>query len=91
MNDPERIHDRLIGLAWEVGRLRRNVEPDSYAAHLVSRFAEDVESVLLMLEPSAAELVALNYPGDDEAIDEALRIVDARHLVRREILGLKGE
>lgn len=87
---PERaLLDCVEALAADVGRLRRRVsgDPQSSLTHLVDRLAAGVQWLDLLLRPSAAEIAASWAPGDDDAIDEAIRIVDARN---RELRGLLG-
>jgi hypothetical protein len=67
---------RVLELADDVGRLRRRDDPELSAAQSVDRIAGHVLSLYWMLVPSAAQLAAEMYPGDDDAVDEALRIVD---------------
>ena len=87
------LQDALLGSVWDlagdVGRLRRRCEPGSSLEHAADRLAGHVESLDLMLRPSAAELVAWNAPGDDEVVDEALRIVDERWRALQSRLGRK--
>ena len=70
----------LRALVWElagdVGLARRRCEPDSSLGFTLERIAGRVETLDAVLAVPAAELVALHAPGDDEAIDEALRLVD---------------
>ncbi len=81
---------QLSGLCEEaavyVGRLRRRLEPDTSAAHIADRLAEIIESLAVLVEPSAGELVAWTAPGDEDAVAEALRIVDARQRHLRHLL-----
>lgn len=84
------LHGRALEIAEDIGRLNRLTEPDSYISHIADRLASGVDSLLLMLEPTAAQLAGQYAPGDAVAISEAIRIVDARHTVRRELLGLGG-
>jgi hypothetical protein len=67
---------RLWELAADIGRLRRRCEPGSSLEHVADRIANHIAVIDTMLRPTAAELVAWNTPGDEEAIDEALRQVD---------------
>ena len=83
------LRARIDELAAEVGRLRRRAEPESSLAHLADRLVGHVESLAAMVEPSAAELVAWTAPGDDEAVIEALRIVDDRRARLRVRLGYR--
>jgi len=75
--------DRLYELAADIGRLRRRHPGD----HIVDRAACHVESLALMLEPTAAELAASIAPGDCGAITEAIRCVDQRHRALQHLLG----
>lgn len=45
---------------------------------IAERLAGELEVVDACLWPSAGQLVAWSYPGDDAAVDEALAIVEAR-------------
>jgi hypothetical protein len=72
------LNTRIDALADDVGRLRRRVEPGSSLEHLAERLAGHVETLHLIVTPSAGELVAWHAPGDEEAIGEAIRIVDER-------------
>lgn len=81
---------RLDELAADVGRLRRRVEPDSSLAFLADRIARHVESLHLLTTPSAGEIVSTTYPGDDETVEEAIRLVDARSARLRGLLGSKA-
>lgn len=83
------LMDRVDALAADVGRVRRRVEPDSSLAYLVDRIADHVEWLDVMLQPSAAELAAYVYPGDDEAVDAALEAVDRRAARVRHLLARK--
>jgi hypothetical protein len=74
--------DRLHALAADVGRLRRRVDPASYAGFLAWRVAGHVDSLDAMLEPTAAERVAA---GVD--VEEALELVDTRTAELRRLLG----
>ena len=73
---------RLNELAADIGRLRRRYPGD----HIIERAANHVETLALMLEPCAAQLAAVSAPGDDDAIDEAIRVVDDRHRQLRHLL-----
>ena len=66
---------RLYELAADIGRLRRRYPGD----HIIERAACHVETLALMLEPCAAQLAAVSAPGDDQAVVEAIRVVDDRH------------
>ncbi len=74
---------QLEELAADVGRLRRRVNGDEYAAHLVDRIGGRVENLDAILWPTAGELV-----DDGYAIDAAFARVDRRH---RQIQTLVGE
>jgi hypothetical protein len=79
---------RLDALVDDVGWLRRRLDPDSSAAHLAERIACRLLDVDSMLRPSAAEIAATWHPGDEDAISEAIRIVDSHDRERRHRLGL---
>lgn len=73
------LRDHVWELARDVGMLRRRFASNEYAwtgVWLCDRIAGRVASIDLMLRPSAAELVAWTYPGDQETIEEAIRLVD---------------
>jgi hypothetical protein len=78
---------RVWELADEVGRLSRRIDPDSSASFSVDRIASHVYAIDGMLRPTAAELVAWSAPGDDEAVDEALRIVEEHYRRLRRRMG----
>lgn len=80
---------RVWELAGDVGRLRRRVEPGSSLEHLCDRLSSNVAAIDIMLRPTAAELVAWNAPGDEEAIAEALRLVDDHWRLLQTRLGMK--
>jgi hypothetical protein len=81
---------RLDELAVDVARLRRRVEPDSSLAFIAVRIAEHVESLDVMLQPSAAELAACAFPGDAETLDAAVEHVERRANRLRGLLGLRA-
>lgn len=70
---------RIDDLADDVGRLRRRLEPESSAAHLGDRIACHVHAIAGYVHPTAGELAASYAPGQDDAVTEAIRIVDARY------------
>jgi hypothetical protein len=72
------LNTRIDALADDVGRLRRRIEPGSSLEHLADRLVGHVETLHLIVTPSAGELVMWTAPGDEEAIGEAIRIVDER-------------
>jgi hypothetical protein len=81
--------DRLDLLAADVGRLRRRLEPESSIAHLGDRLADHVETLDVILSPSAAELQRAFFCecGDhDLALDEALAETDRRQRQLRVLL-----
>ena len=81
------LHNRLTELATDVGHLRRCVPEGSLLEWRAERVAGHVESMTLMLEPTAAELARWYAPGCDQAVDEAIRIVDARYRSLQHRLG----
>ena len=89
---PPAMTSRLYELADVLGRFRRqlNPEPDGLIEWRLNLAAGHVEALIGMIEPTAAEIVAFTYPGDDEATAEALHIVDARHARLRAQLGYKA-
>jgi hypothetical protein len=86
--------ENLVGATWElagdIGRLRRRLEPESSAGFTAARIAHQVACIDTMLRPSAAEIVGQSAPGDPDAIDEALRIVDEHDRRMRARLGEKA-
>jgi hypothetical protein len=82
------VLERVDEIAADVGRLRRRLEPESSAAFTVDRIASNIEWIAVMLEPTAASLVARTFPGDDLTVDAALDHVDQR---ARRLRGLLGE
>lgn len=83
----EALHNRLDQLASDVGRLRRRFEPESSDGWLCERIAGHIEALVVMLEPTASQLAATTAPGDQDAITEAIRLVDERHSQLRNQLG----
>jgi hypothetical protein len=77
------LRARIDQLADDVGRLRRTAKPESSLWHLADRLADGLESLDAMVGMSAAELVRWYAPGDPEAVDAALEIVDARRKALR--------
>ena len=73
---------RLDSLAADLGRLRRRLEPGSYAADLAERIAGHVDSLDAMLAPTAAELVKAGV-----SVEDALEAVDGRSHALRRMLG----
>lgn len=84
------LRQRLDELAVDVGRIRQRVAPETSLGWTLDRIARHIESLVLMVEPSAGEIAAIWAPGDDEAIHEAIRIVDARSRRLRERLGYRA-
>jgi hypothetical protein len=81
---------RVERAAREVGRWRRRIAADPELERfrfLVDRVACEIEGALLDLTPSAGELVAWTYPGDDQAVAAALDVVDKRAAQVRHLLG----
>jgi hypothetical protein len=76
-----------------VGRLRRQLpEGAEYAEHLLDRLAAHIEVLDAIFTPTAADLFRefVVYCGDEEvAVEEALRIVDARARQLRRRLGVR--
>ena len=71
----------ILDLARDVGRLRRRVDPESSLAHLVGRIGDRVQTIDVIVYPTAAELLADFFciSGDEElSLEEALRVVDDR-------------
>lgn len=78
-----KVQAKIDLLADDVGRLRRGLDPGSSLRHAADRLAGNLESLDLMFGASAGELVAWYAPGDPEAVDAALEIIDARARVLR--------
>lgn len=73
------LHVRLEELAADVGRLRRRFASNEDAwtgSYIADRIAGNVEALHCIITPSAGELVAWTAPGDEEAVEEAVRLVD---------------
>lgn len=89
-NGVHAVRLRIDEIAREVGRLRRNMKPDSSLAYCTDRLAGYVETLDIMLSLSAAELYPLFLVecGDDQvALEESLAVVDARAVELRRLLG----
>jgi hypothetical protein len=74
----EVVYARLDELAADLGRLRKRLDPESSAYWTWVRCADAVLSLDLMLHSSAAQIAAWTYPGDDAAVQEAIRLTDER-------------
>lgn len=70
------LRDRIHELATDIGRLRRRTEPDTYTAHLADRLAGHTQALHLLTTPTAGELAATTAPSDEQAVTEAIRVVD---------------
>lgn len=81
------LHNRLTELATDIGHLRRCVPEGSSLEWRTERIASHVEACIGMLEPTAAELARYWAPGCDQAVTEAIRIVDARYRSLQQRLG----
>jgi hypothetical protein len=79
------FRQRLDELATDVGRL--GLDRGTSSAWIGDRIACHVEALILMIEPTAAELAAWYAPGDDDAVAWAIEVVDKRHLLLRQQLG----
>jgi hypothetical protein len=87
------IQRRLDELAVDIGRLRRRLNGDKTVwtdldVWTLEKIGLHVLEIAGLNWPNAAEIVARHAPGDVDAIDEALRIVDDRDLAFRRKLGL---
>jgi hypothetical protein len=82
----EALWTRLDELAADIGRLRRrlDLEPESSAWFALDRITGHVESLDLMLRPSAGDLVRCGA-----GVEAALRDVDARASALRRLLGVR--
>lgn len=86
------IRYRLLELGRDVGVLRRRFTSNEHTwtgEWIADRIADHVETLDAMVSLSAGEIVACNAPGDDEAVEEALRIVEEREQMVRSKLGRK--
>lgn len=88
------LRDRLDDLARDVGRLRRRFESNEATAwtgvYLVERIAEVVETLDVMVSPTAADLhraFLIECSDDSVALAEALAVVDRRAKAVRRLLG----
>jgi hypothetical protein len=84
---------RIRELGDDVGRLRRHVDPESYAGHLAGRIAAHVESLLIQLQPTAAELYQRNLAremSNDDAMAAALEETEQRAKADRSLVGGPG-
>jgi len=84
------LRDRVYELAADVGRLRRRTEPETYTRHLVDRIAGYTQDLYLLVTPSAAELAAWTAPGDEDAITEAIKVVDQEWARLQQLLGVRA-
>lgn len=83
---------RLDKLARDVGTLRRRFASNEDAwsgSYLADRLASNVEVIAGMVQPSAAEIAACVFPGDDATIDAAIEHVDLRTQRLRRLLRLR--
>lgn len=87
MPETTQLQARLDELATDIGRLRRRALPGSSDQHLVDRLTAHVQALHALLEPTAAQLAAETFPGDEETIQLAIQEVDARARWLRERLG----
>lgn len=87
---PQFVHwarNRVDELARDVGHLRRALEPDTIAAYRAERVAGHVQTLATALEPTAAEIVAVTFPGDEHTALAAIDHVDKRDWRLRHLLG----
>lgn len=70
------VQGRLVELATDIGYLKRRAAPGSTIEFLAERLAGHVEALHNMVHPSAAEVVGMWAPGDEEAVDEAIHLMD---------------
>jgi hypothetical protein len=76
VQDRAHITNRIDLIAADIGRLRRR--QDAGSCHVLDRLVVNVQALAGMFEPTAGELANTAAPGDDQAITEAIRIVDDR-------------
>lgn len=70
------VADRVWELAADVGRLRRRLEAESSLGFLAGRIANHVDAINSMVRPTAAQIARSWAPGDNTAVDEAIRLVE---------------
>lgn len=92
MNEAEAValFSRVDAIAADVGRLRRRFasNPDAWTGgYIADRIAGNLQTLDAMMRPTAAELVAWTFPGDEEAVEAALEVVDKRDEDLRRLLG----
>lgn len=75
--------------ACDIGRLRRRINSDEVATWTLDKIANVVEGLVVMLEPTVAEVAAMWAPGDLGAVEEAWRLSEIRRLRLRHRLGLE--
>lgn len=86
--DAHQLRKRVELLIEDVGRLRRRLDPEtSSLSHVGDRIAGHVHALYWLTEPTAAELVAFHAPGDQDAIQAAIKHVAARE---RQLIGRLG-
>jgi hypothetical protein len=81
---------RVEALAEDVGRLRRRSTSTGWDAHILDRVAGHVETLDLILSPTAGEVYRANRrfgAGDELALDCALEDVGNRAARLRSLLG----
>ena len=84
------LQARVDELAADLGRLRRRLEPGSSLAYLGERLAGQVETLDVMLRPSAGQLVSWTFPEDAETVEAAIEQVDRERARIRQLLGWKA-
>jgi len=75
------VRGLVDAIATDVGRLRRRYQAIAGAeawtsSWTIDRIASHVETLDIVLRPSAAELALAAFPGDDDAIAAAIEHVD---------------
>jgi hypothetical protein len=86
------IHGLVDDLAHDIGTLRRRFtsNPDAWTgSYIADRIACTLETLHNIIHPSAADIAATTYPGDDQTIQAAIDHVDQRHRRFRHQLGYR--
>ena len=87
------VRHQAAEMADEVGRLRRRIGEDEYGEFLLDQIAGRVEVLDQLVQPTAAELFREFFAVSGNrkvAVEEALRVVDARVSRLRSRLGVRA-
>ena len=82
------LSDHLLDLASDVGRLRSRVPVE--LEYMLDRLAGRILNMWLAVTPPAAVIAAETYPGDEDTVVEAIRVVDERMSLLLRRLGGTG-